>query len=59
MYQEMRRYRDYELTVATWYTTILLAVLGFVLSGLSGGLITFVIALFAKDLNFSISTEEK
>jgi hypothetical protein len=27
MYTELRRYRDYELTVATWFTTILLALL--------------------------------
>jgi hypothetical protein len=27
-YQEMRRHRDYELTVSTWYTTILLAIAG-------------------------------
>ena len=32
MYQEMRRYRDYELTAATWYTTMLLAILGFIVS---------------------------
>jgi hypothetical protein len=28
MYQEMRRYRDYELSVSTWYMTFLLAILG-------------------------------
>lgn len=26
-YQEMRRYRDYELTSSNWYTTLLLAIL--------------------------------
>lgn len=29
MYQEMRRYRDYELTSSTWYTAFLIAILGF------------------------------
>jgi len=28
LYQEMRRFRDYHLNVATWYTVILLALLG-------------------------------
>lgn len=28
MYTEMRRYRDYETTVATWWATLLLALLG-------------------------------
>ncbi len=27
LYTEMRRYRDYELTVSTWYVAILLAIL--------------------------------
>ena len=29
MYTEMRRFRDYELRVSTWYTTILVAIVGF------------------------------
>ncbi len=32
LYQEMRRYRDYELSVSTWYTAILLAILGAILT---------------------------
>jgi len=28
LYEEMRRYRDYELSVATWYTAILAAIFG-------------------------------
>ena len=32
MYAEMRRFRDYELTISTWYTVILLAILGAVLT---------------------------
>jgi hypothetical protein len=32
MYQEMRRYRDYELSASAWYTTILLAILGGILA---------------------------
>ena len=31
-YNEMRRFRDYELTASTWYSAILLAILGFVAS---------------------------
>ncbi len=31
-YTEMRRYRDYQLNVATWYTAILLAILSGVLA---------------------------
>jgi len=31
-YAEMRRFRDYELTISTWYTAILLAVLGAILT---------------------------
>lgn len=33
---ELRRYRDYELTAATWYTAILLALLGFYASAKFG-----------------------
>jgi hypothetical protein len=33
MYAELRRYRDYELTVATWFTSILLAMLGAIVAG--------------------------
>ena len=29
-YNEMRRFRDFELNVAAWYTTILVAILGFI-----------------------------
>lgn len=32
LYSEMRRYRDYHLNVATWYTVILLAVFGEILT---------------------------
>ena len=32
LYNESRRYRDYELTVSTWYTAILLSFLGFYVS---------------------------
>jgi uncharacterized membrane protein len=32
LYAEMRRYRDYELIASPWYTTILLAILGAILS---------------------------
>lgn len=38
MYQEMRRYRDYEVTISTWYTTILLAILGGILTAKYGNL---------------------
>lgn len=31
-YNEMRRFRDYELTASTWYSAILLAILGFIIS---------------------------
>ncbi len=31
-YNEMRRFRDYELTVSTWYSAILLAILGSIAS---------------------------
>ena len=31
-YNEMRRFRDYELTASTWYMAILLAITGFILS---------------------------
>ena len=31
MYNEMRRYRDYELNSSKWYSTILIAILGFIL----------------------------
>ena len=37
LYQEMRRYRDYELSVSNWYTTILLAILGGILTAKYGG----------------------
>jgi hypothetical protein len=30
MYTEMRRFRDYELRSSTWYTAILIAILGFI-----------------------------
>jgi len=36
LYQEMRRYRDYELSASTWYTTILLAILGGILAAKYG-----------------------
>jgi hypothetical protein len=29
LYEEMRRFRDYELRAATWYTTILVVIIGF------------------------------
>jgi membrane protein YqaA with SNARE-associated domain len=32
MYNEMRRFRDYEFTSSMWYTSILLALIGFVVS---------------------------
>jgi uncharacterized membrane protein len=32
MYNEMRRFRDYEFTSSMWYTAILLAIVGFVAS---------------------------
>ncbi len=32
LYAEMRRYRDYELIVSPWYTMILLAILGAILT---------------------------
>jgi hypothetical protein len=32
LYNEMRRYRDYEFQSSTWYTAILTAVLGFLIS---------------------------
>ena len=35
-YQEMRRYRDYELISSTWYTAILIAITGFVIDVLFG-----------------------
>lgn len=38
LYQEMRRYRDYELSVSTWYTAILLAILGGVFTAKYGDL---------------------
>ena len=36
LYEEMRYYRNYELTVSTWYTTILLAILGGILAAKFG-----------------------
>lgn len=36
-YNELRRYRDYELTASTWYTVILLGALGFIISAKFGG----------------------
>ena len=36
LHNELRRYRDYELTVATWYTAIFVAFLGFVVSAKYG-----------------------
>jgi uncharacterized membrane protein len=36
MYQEMRRYRDYELTSSTWYTAFLIAILGFLITVMYG-----------------------
>ena len=36
MYQEMRRYRDYELTSSTWYTAFLIAILGFLITTIHG-----------------------
>lgn len=35
-YQEMRRYRDYELTSSTWYTAFLIAILGFLITIIHG-----------------------
>jgi hypothetical protein len=35
-YNEMRRYRDYELTASTWYSVILLGILGFLISAKFG-----------------------
>ena len=32
MYNEMRRFRDYEFTSSMWYTALLLAILGFVVA---------------------------
>ncbi|MDP2363214.1 MAG: hypothetical protein Q8M94_05540 [Ignavibacteria bacterium] len=32
LYQEMRRFRDYELSSSTWYTIILLAILSAIIS---------------------------
>ncbi len=39
MYQESRRYRDYELTASTWYTTILTAILGYIFSSQNNSLL--------------------
>lgn len=36
LYTEMRRFRDYEVNISTWYTTILAAVLGGLLLILTG-----------------------
>lgn len=36
LYFEMRRYRDYELSVATWWTTMLLALLSGIIWGQGG-----------------------
>ena len=40
IYTEMRRYRDYELSAATWYTAILIVMLGFIVTDKSD--VTFV-----------------
>lgn len=32
LYEEMRRYRDYELTASTWYTAILVGILGSIIA---------------------------
>jgi len=37
MYEEMRRYRDFELTVSTWHTTILLGILAVLVTGRFAG----------------------
>jgi hypothetical protein len=37
VYNEMRRYRDYELNASTWYTVILLGILGIIVSARFGG----------------------
>ena len=57
MYQEMRRFRDYELTAATWYTTILLAFLGYVFQFqdqdlLANGIAKFFISALAALIGF-------
>lgn len=36
LYNEMRRFRDYELTASNWYTVMLLAIIGFVLNARFG-----------------------
>ena len=58
MYQERRRYRDYELTASTWYTTILTAILGYVFSSqdnslLAIGLVKTLVSLLVSIIGFA------
>ncbi len=53
---ELRRYRDYELTAATWYTAILLALLAFYASAKFGSDGEYVRSLAASILVLSLST---
>ncbi len=54
-YNEMRRYRDYELTAATWYTAILLGVLGLIVTAKFGDIGTT--SLLAKSLSSSTTIQ--
>lgn len=54
LYNEMRRYRDYELSTATWYTAILIALLGFIVSAKYGN--DAHLATFAQGWCVQVST---
>jgi hypothetical protein len=59
LYNEMRRYRDYELSASTWYTAILIALLGFIVSvkyGSSDPVSTFSHIWYFQVLVLLIST---
>ena len=59
MYQELRRFRDYELTVSAWYTTILIAIAGAVFTSsnfqslLSSWLLKIIISIVIILIAFS------
>ena len=50
LYQEMRRFRDYELSSSTWYTVILLAILSAIIS------VKYAGNLYLKDTIFGNCT---
>lgn len=54
MYEEMRRFRDYELTSSNWHTAILLALAGVILTLKNTNEVTPISALLSQNSLFKL-----